>query len=243
MISESIDSEDLHMKQFNIWELEHKCPTMFPTVASNVPDPGVVRYWVYLQERLATNEIAGLEICCGKGRNCIWLAENGAKMTGFDFSPTAIRDANRCQEALPSNQRVDFRIHDALENWPFESESFDFIVDSFGTADIESASGRDFVISEATRVLKKGGYYLLQIDSPKLGFFAERIKSHPGPEPNTLLFPNGKIESVLTESDIRCWDQNNPLKLKSVRNQVEHNVEICGKTIPYEFFWIVLQSP
>jgi SAM-dependent methyltransferase len=234
---------DLHIKQRRIWEREHKHPAMFPTVDSNVPDPGVVRFLEYLNLRHNSVPLKGLEICCGKGRNSIWLAENGAMMTGFDFSETAIEKAVRLQRKLPAEQRVSFRLHDALQPWPFESAIFDFVIDSFGSADIESAQGRDYVIVEAARVLKKGGHYFLQIDSPERGFFAERMKSHPGPDKNTLVFPNGKIESVLTEDDLVKWDQHYPLKIVEVRRLVEHNVEICGKTIPYKYFWAVLRLP
>lgn len=233
----------LHAKQRRIWEQEHKRPAMFPTVDSNVPDPGVVRFWDFVYLRKRNTGISGLEICCGKGRNSIWLAENGAKMTAFDFSRTAMAEARRLQRKLPVADRVTFRLHDALAPWPFEARSFDFIVDSFGTADIESAGGREFVIQEAARVLKKRGLYFLQIDSPERGFFAERMKSHPGPHKNTLLFPNGKIESVLTEEDVTSWNDRYPLKIVKVRRLVEHNVEICGKTIPYKYFWIVLRLP
>lgn len=234
---------DLHIRQHLIWEREHEHPTMFPTVDSNVPDPGVVRFWEYICLKKEKADLTGLEICCGKGRNSIWLAENGAKMTGFDFSVTAIATAKRLQRRLPAAQKAMFRLQDALDPWPFGAGTFDFIVDSFGTADVESARGRDFVIEEAARVLKKGGLYFLQIDSPERGFFAERMKSHPGPDKDTLVFPNGKIESVLTEGDLATWDQRYPLKVVEVRRLVEHNVEICGKIIPYKYFWAVLRVP
>jgi SAM-dependent methyltransferase len=234
---------DLHMRQRRIWEGEHKQPKMFPTVDSNVPDPGVVRFLEYLCLKNKSVPLTGLEICCGKGRNSIWLAENGTKMTGFDFSKAAIETAKRLQQKLPADQKVSFQLHDALDPWPFESGMFDFIVDSFGSADIESAQGREYLIREAVRVLKKGGLYFLQIDSPELGFFAERMKSHPGPDKNTLVFPNGKIESVLTEEDLANWNNHYPLKIVEVRRLVEHNVEICGKTIPYKYFWVVMRLP
>lgn len=216
---------------------------MFPTVDSNVPDPEVVRFWEYLCHRQDNSPLRGLEICCGKGRNTIWLAENGAKMSGFDFSTMAIKTAKRLQRKLPENQRAEFRHYDALEPWPFGAATFDFVVDSFGTADIETARGREYVIEEAARVLKKGGLYFMQIDSPELGFFAERMRTHPGQEKNTLVFPNGKIESVLTEGDLASWNDNHPLKVHRVERHVEHNVEICGKRIPYKYFSIILQLP
>ncbi len=90
--------KDTHARQRQIWDEEHRKPTMFPTVDSNVADPGVVRFWEYLgQTCRGCLPGKGLEICCGKGRNTIWLAENGANMTGFDFSAVAIDIAHKAQ--------------------------------------------------------------------------------------------------------------------------------------------------
>jgi SAM-dependent methyltransferase len=241
--SKSSCLNDLHIIQHRIWEREHQQPNMFPTVNSNVPDPGVVQFWEFICARKIKDTLSGLEICCGKGRNSIWLAENGAKMSAFDFSDTAIHTAVRLQDKFPMEKKVDFRIHDALDPWPYGSGTIDFVVDNFGTADIESEVGRNFVIEETARVLRSGGFYFLQIDSPELGFFEERMRCFPGPDKNTLVFPNGKIESVLTEEDLRNWDDRFPLKIVDIRRNVEHNVEICGERIPYKYFWIVFSKP
>ncbi len=147
----------------------------------------------------------------------------------------------RRREKLPREQQAEFLLHDALASWPFPDATFGFIVDSFGTADIESERGREHILKEAARVLRKDGYYFMQIDSPEMGFFAERMKSHPGSERNTLIFPNGKVESVLTEADLAEWDAKHPLKTVEVRRHVESNVEICGKKIPYKYYWLVFR--
>src|SRR4051812_33792254 len=84
-----LSSSATHVKQRRIWEQEHKRPAMFPTVNSNVADPGVVRFWNIIDSSNRKTAPYGLEICCGKGRNAIWLAENGARMSAFDFSETA----------------------------------------------------------------------------------------------------------------------------------------------------------
>lgn len=231
----------LHQRQKEIWEREHDAPRMFPTVHSKLPDPGVVRFCTFLHNAGITAG-HGLEICCGKGRNTIWLQEQGFQMEGFDFCSNAVAAANAENLIRCANKRATFRLHDALSSWPFSKNYFDFIVDNFGTADIESHEGFHFVMHEATRVLKPGGFYFLQIDSPELGFFAELMEHSPGDDKNTLLFPNGKVETVLTEKDIQEWDSLFPLKINTVERFVEHDIEIYGKKIPYKYFWIVLRK-
>lgn len=229
--------------QYDIWESEHKNPFMFPCVDSQDPSPGVVEFWDWLiaLQLDNANKFHGLEICCGKGRNAIWLSNHNVEMCAFDFSRIAIEEANRRQELLNLKNNVDFAVQDATTEWPYSDQTFDFVIDCFGSSDIESQTAREHILNEALRVLKPGGYYFLQIDSPELGFFAERFQNNPGTEKNTLLFPNGKVESVLREEDLEMW--SHPLSLVSIRRIIEENVEIFGQVKPYKYFWIVAQSP
>lgn len=230
-----------HNRQHALWDDEHRTPLIFKFVDSTLPNPGVVEFWDWMKSRRGTHALRGLEICCGKGRNSIWLAGKGVSMFGFDFSEVAITEAMRRQEQLSLPERVHFRVHDAISLWPYSNQEFDFVIDCFGSSDIEPEEGRQNVLNEALRVLKPGGYYFLQIDSPEMGFFAERFNKTPGPERNTLLFPNGKVEAVLTELDIANW--HHPLAIIEVRREIETTLEICGQTAPYKYFWIVAQAP
>lgn len=213
---------------------------MFPFLDSEIPSPGVVQFWDWLVTNNARRR-SGLELCCGKGRNAIWLASKGTRMSAFDFSEIAIVEAKRRQDRLSLPNHVEFRVEDAMLRWPYPSHEFDFVIDCFGTSDVESPEGRRNILDEALRVLKPGGHYCLQIDSPEIGFFAERYHDAPGPDHNTLVFPNGKIEAVLTESDVANWTHR--LKLIEVKREIETTLEICGQTKPYKYFWIVMQAP
>jgi SAM-dependent methyltransferase len=230
-----------HQKQHLIWDEEHRRPFMFPFVASTEPNAGVVAFWNWLQSKKISSKPKGLEICCGKGRNAIWLAGKGVEMSGFDFSSVAITEATDRVRHLSLPATADFRVHDAVVTWPYADQIFDFVVDCFGSSDIEGWSARRYVLDESLRVLKPGGYHFLQIDTPEMGFFAERFKEAPGPENNTLVFPNGKIEALLLDSDIVDW--KHPLKLIEVRTEIETELVIFGQSAPYKYFWIVAQAP
>lgn len=230
-----------NQKQHEIWEAEHKKPFMFPFVDSRLPNPGVVEFWNWIESRQRCEMLRGLEVCCGKGRNAIWIAEKGVEMFGFDFSTIAIAEARLRQEQLLLAQPVDFQVQDATDCWVYADRSFDFVLDCFGSSDIESEVGRENILNEALRVLKPGGYYFLQIDSPEMGFFSERFKEAPGLERNTLIFPNGKVEAVLTEHDLKVW--SHPLKLIEVQRKIETTLEIFGQMAPFKYYWIVAQAP
>ncbi len=102
---------------------------------------------------------------------------------------------------------------------------------------MDSPESRAHILDESLRVLKPGGYYFLQIDSPELGFFAERLNVAPGPDSRTLYFPNGKVESFLIKEDISNWDDR--LKIIEIETKIENNLTICGNSSPYQYFWIV----
>ena len=231
-------------RQLEIWESEHEEPVMFPLVDNGLPDPGVARFREWLTH--ATNHYQnGLEICCGKGRNTIWLAQDGAQMHGFDFSEVAITTAQQRLKELNLEERVEFRLGDATRHWDHYCDGqFDFIIDSFGTSDIATKDGRDNIRKEAARVLRSGGYYMLQIDSPDFGYFKELYENHRGQDPGTLVFPdNGKVETILTKDELAQWDDDYGIKLVEVRKYEERNVEIFGEKRIYHYYWIVAQKP
>jgi len=224
---------DLHAKQLEIWEAEHRSPSMLPFLDSEDPSPGVVEFW---QRKLTGKpNLNGLEIGCGKGRNVRWLTAHGITMTGLDFSPYAIEEAKR------RSTEGAFILADACNPWPFSDESFDFVIDCWASADIESQTGRENVRNEAHRVLRPAGLYFLQIDTPDTGLFQRLTQDLPGPEKNTILLPNGKVEALLSRSDIAAW--NHPLKLTDVEFRQETTLKIFGYQEPYEYIWLVAEKP
>ena len=70
---------------------------------------------MYVADRLAHTEPGvGLDVASGEGRNAIWLAERGWKMTAVDFSEVAI------ERGRAASTDVDFVVADVLEWEPGE---------------------------------------------------------------------------------------------------------------------------
>jgi 2-polyprenyl-3-methyl-5-hydroxy-6-metoxy-1,4-benzoquinol methylase len=61
--------------------------------------------WTARPNRFLVAEVAGLapgralDVACGEGRNAVWLAEQGWRVTGVDFSDVALEKASRLAEA------------------------------------------------------------------------------------------------------------------------------------------------
>jgi SAM-dependent methyltransferase len=75
---------------------------------TGLPSPQLM---LVLQER-GIAPCRALEIGCGTGTNCVWLAQQGFDVTGLDLAPLAIERAR--EAAKGAGVKVDFRAADIL---------------------------------------------------------------------------------------------------------------------------------
>ena len=132
-----------HEKQQKIWEQEHRRPHALLQMDSREPSGGVVKFFEWLKTYAKGQKLKGVEMACGKGRNAIWLAQQGVDMIGFDFSTVAIEEAKKRAKEEGVNAKL--LVHDATASWPFADNEFDFAIDCFGSTDIESIEGRESI--------------------------------------------------------------------------------------------------
>ena len=87
--------------------------------------------WSAEPNRLFAAEVAdlapgrALDLACGEGRNAVWLAERGWKVTAVDFSDVAL--AKALELAVSRNVHVDWVLADVVEHVP-EARAFDLVV-------------------------------------------------------------------------------------------------------------------
>ena len=86
--------------------------------------------WTSTPNEFLVSEVAGLpagsavDLACGEGRNAVWLAERGWKVTGVDFSSVGLAKAQR----LAGSRHVDARwVESAVGEWRAPSEGFDLV--------------------------------------------------------------------------------------------------------------------
>ena len=100
-----------------------------------------------------------LDAGCGDGRNTIQFAKEGFQVTGVDLSQSAL---NKCRQNCKGlNVKLEKQ---NIEKMDFRDNSFDIIICDFVTAHMENAQK---VMAEFCRVLKKGGYLLIEFTSIK----------------------------------------------------------------------------
>ncbi len=101
-----------------------------------------------------------LDVGCGNGRNLIYLAELGYRVTGLDSAPTALHLTN---EWLDRNGLSgDLLRSDMRYPFPIADESFDALLSTqvIHHALLETVL---FTIGEITRVVRPGGFILITV--------------------------------------------------------------------------------
>ena len=114
------------------------------------------------------------------------VAAKGYDVSGVDIAPTAIEWANEKARTAASSAR--FFVGSVLELNDFADCSFDIVVDSKCFHCI-IGEDRNTFLKEASRVLKKGGYLL--IDSMCTPVTSDKIKGYDPATGNTVI--NGII--------------------------------------------------
>jgi len=114
--------------------------------------------------REALGEVRGREVLdlgCGTGRHCAWLAEAGARVTAVDFSAGMLAKA---RDRVPAGN-VRFVEHDLHEPLPFEDASFAAVVSGLVLEHLRDLSA---FFAEAHRVLRPGGRAVVSAMHPAM---------------------------------------------------------------------------
>ncbi|MFZ6664548.1 class I SAM-dependent methyltransferase [Peijinzhouia sedimentorum] len=123
-------------------------------------------YWRYEWAKDYCKGKDVLEIPCGMGWGTS-LLKNANTIIGIDISNEAIQDA----KSRYQNKTMKFEVGN-MAQLPFNNDSFEVVVCLEGIEHVDIITGKKF-ISEAARVLKKGG--LLLLSSPR-----HKTKEHSG---------------------------------------------------------------
>jgi ubiquinone/menaquinone biosynthesis C-methylase UbiE len=100
-----------------------------------------------------------LEVGCGRGATLLELARKGANVVGLDYSDQAIAVCRAIASGLDGGGQIEFVKADA-QKMPFSNESFDFV---FSVGLVEHFRDPSEILAEQYRVLKNGGYCLVQV--------------------------------------------------------------------------------
>lgn len=139
--------------------------------------------------------LAGQSVLCvadGEGRNSVWLAERGLKVTAFDFAPNAAVKARRLAEQRKVH--IDYRLGDIL-HWDWTANMFDAVVAVF--IQFLSPDQRVPVFAGMKQTLKPGGLLLLE------GYRPEQLEYRTGGPPlRENMYTRNWLESQFADWEI-----------------------------------------
>jgi SAM-dependent methyltransferase len=96
-----------------------------------------------------------LDLACGAGRNAVWLARRGWRVTGVDFSDVALQAAR----GLAASARVDVEWIEAdAVTWPAESRAYDLVAVMYLQL---PAAERRAALARAAAAVRSGGTLLV----------------------------------------------------------------------------------
>ena len=108
---------------------------------------------------------AGQSVLCvadGEGRNSVWLAQQGLKVSAFDISPVGVDKARKL--AAAQGVTVNYAISD-VAGWSWPEATFDVIAAIF--VQFADPPLRSFMFKAMLESLRPGGLVLLQGYTPK----------------------------------------------------------------------------
>ena len=100
-----------------------------------------------------------LDLGCGYGRACLYLADHGWRCDGVDFVPEAVQGAQTRADALDLASRVRF-FHADVSAVDFLTEPYDLILD-VGCLHAQPQDVRARYAGHVRRLLRPGGVFLL----------------------------------------------------------------------------------
>ncbi len=113
--------------------------------------------------------MSALSIADGEGRNGVWLAERGLKVTAFDFSPIGREKALALAQSR--GVQIDYRLCE-LADWDWDAERFGVVAGLF--IQFATPPERARLFAGICRALKPGGLLFLQ------GYRPEQIRYGTG---------------------------------------------------------------
>lgn len=154
--------------------------------------------WSVQPNQFVVQEVEGLppgralDLACGEGRNAVWLAERGWRVTGVDFSVVGLEKARRL--ATARGVEGEWVAADLLEYRP-EPRAFDLVLVLYLQV---SASERAPILRAAADAVADGGIFLLIAhDTSNLQ------DGYGGPQRAEVLYRAQDVVSDMDASDLR----------------------------------------
>lgn len=162
---------------------------------------GSVKWAMGELKRLGYPLRTALDIGCGKGRNSLFMAEQGVHVTALDFTPSAIEHLQTAASERHLVPLIRAVVHDVTEGWPVAPNSMDLVVDAFCFKHITPHAARMTYRANLLRALRGRGHYLVSFASIGDGYYGQYVVEKRDSEEFLAVDPVIGVESVLYSRD------------------------------------------
>ena len=195
----------------NVMDIYNQWSNIYDEIENKTRDLDVVATQSVL-EKIISSRTSVLELGCGTGKNTGWLMKKTEHITAVDFSENMLNKAREKYSAA----NLKFLQADITQPWKFESDSFNLVASNLI---LEHIKDLDFIFSEATRVLKNGGYFFVSELHPAkqyLGSKAHFERNNESISPDCFTHHTSEYFSSAIKNGFICielkewFDDNNP---------------------------------
>ena len=144
-----------------------------------------------------TKTLDVLDIGCGHGLIHSYLRDAGCRLTGIDVAENAIETARR------RNPHVHYDVYDG-SRLPYADETFDVLV-TLGVMHHVAVDQRDTFVSEARRVLRPGGSFVI-FEHNKLNPLVQWIVARIPFDRNAVLLTGWRAQKLVRAAGFREID-------------------------------------
>lgn len=230
-------------KQQLIWQKEHSEGRLIPSEteksSTSQPSSNVIRFIDLLRQRSVALQGKAVDIGAGKGRNTIYLHQQGFSVYALDYIQSAIDhisdtvEQKKLQNVTPICMPID-------EPWQFPDNYFDVAIDCFASIDIETSSGRQVYRNEMLRTLKSGAYALVVVVAAEDEFESKLIRQYPGSEMNSSIWPmTGKFQKNYEKKELTdFYDSFEVVAIETLKKTARK----MGKDFITTKYWLVLRK-
>ncbi len=181
--------------------------------------------WLSRQRHLLPDGASVLSVADGEGRNGVWLAQQGFRVTTVDASPRALQKA----AALAEQRGVSLVSHCTdLRKWAWPEQAFDAVVSVFAHFHRDYRAG---IHSKMLQAVKPGGLIVMQAYSP-----FQLIHGTGGPPSLEMLYTAYMLEQdfagcdflTLEEVETEISEGSGHKGASAVVNMVARRSEVSG---------------
>lgn len=207
------------MPQKRFWEREYQGRRL-GLVDSSSPSHSVHFLLNYLRKKKIKSGFV-LEVGCGNGRNIIFLSKHGFKTVGIDFCKEPLRDARKIAKQNRILKKIRLLESDISKSLPFRNNSFDIVLDIFGSGTLNKEERR-FFQTEVERVLRPGGFFLIYAPNRKYVRRSEDAQPFEKGERGEFIYPSLRLIE-------RAYDLHEFAKLfQSLRIVAKKEIQFYG---------------